>query len=238
VELDGFKLYMPVAFVPEYMTGHEPITTTRFRQAIKPGSTVVDVGANVGYFTLVASRLTGASGTVIAFEPDPFNFELLCRNVKINGASNVVTVQSAVSDRPGASTMLLGNSSDHSSLFPHPVSAPRSTISVDCVSLDSYFNGRVADVIKMDVEGAEPLAIAGARETIAAARHLDLFIELNPACLRLADTSPEQLLSLLNECGETLWLLDEQARRVTPIDAEFRVDESDPGWFANVHVKK
>ena len=78
---------------------HEPIETKLVEGEINKGDVVLDVGANVGYFTLIFARLVGPNGKVYAFEPDPDNFALLKKNVEMNGYKNVVLVQNAVSDK-------------------------------------------------------------------------------------------------------------------------------------------
>jgi precorrin-6B methylase 2 len=80
---------------------YEPMTTLAFHTLVQPGDRVVDVGAHVGYFTLLAARLCGPNGRVFAFEPHPDNFRLLERNIRENGAENVTAVRKAVADRAG-----------------------------------------------------------------------------------------------------------------------------------------
>ncbi len=77
----------------------EDYETELFKKNIKPGVTVVDIGAHIGYYTVIAAQLVGDKGKVYAFEPDPRNFKLLQRNVEANGYSNVVLVNKAVSDK-------------------------------------------------------------------------------------------------------------------------------------------
>ncbi|MDQ3242738.1 MAG: FkbM family methyltransferase [Gemmatimonadota bacterium] len=80
---------------------YEPAETALVQQLVGPGSTVLDIGANIGYYTLQFAELVGASGRVIAFEPDPANFELLARNTQLNGYLNVTLVQRAASNTAG-----------------------------------------------------------------------------------------------------------------------------------------
>ena len=71
----------------------EPVETSLLLDNLRPGDTVIDVGANVGYYTLLAARKVGPRGKVVAFEPDPESFSFLKRNVKANGFTNVVLEQ-------------------------------------------------------------------------------------------------------------------------------------------------
>ena len=79
----------------------EETETHWFVQSIRPGDVVVDLGANVGYYTILRGKLVGEIGRVYAFEPDPVGFEILRRNVRLNGLHNVVLEQKAVSSKPG-----------------------------------------------------------------------------------------------------------------------------------------
>ena len=69
---------------------YEPEETRLFRSKCRPGDTVIDVGANVGWYTVIASKLVGKKGRVIAFEPEPVNFAILKKNVLANGCENVI----------------------------------------------------------------------------------------------------------------------------------------------------
>jgi FkbM family methyltransferase len=72
-----------------------------FKGIVKEGMVVVDIGANIGYYTLIAAKLVGKSGIVYVFEPMPSNYECLCKNIEVNGYTNVVLIQKAVSNKYG-----------------------------------------------------------------------------------------------------------------------------------------
>lgn len=97
----------------------EETTTQVFKQLIRPGDVTIDVGAHWGYFTLLAATLCTETGRVYAFEPHPKNFAMLIRNIQANHLSNVVTVQSAVSDCAGSIQMFEAHSSMGHSLNNH-----------------------------------------------------------------------------------------------------------------------
>ena len=86
---------------------HDPTETALVRKEIKRGDVVLDVGANVGYYTLIFAECVGETGKVFAFEPDPTNFALLKKNIEANGVKNVVLVQKAVSDTTGITRLHL-----------------------------------------------------------------------------------------------------------------------------------
>ena len=94
---------------------YEPFETSLLTAEVRPGMTIVDIGANIGYYTLLFSKLTGESGCVYAFEPEPKNFALLQQNLSRNNRTNVVAFNLAASDLTGESFLYLSseNHGDH-----------------------------------------------------------------------------------------------------------------------------
>jgi len=135
---------------------YEPFETELVKKEIKKGDVVLDLGANIGYYTLIFGKLVGKRGKVFAFEPDPTNFSLLKKNVEMNGYKNVELVQKAVSNKTGKIKLYLceDNKGDHRIYNSHD---GRQSIEIEAIRLDDYFknyNGAV-DFIKMDIQGAE-----------------------------------------------------------------------------------
>jgi FkbM family methyltransferase len=138
------------------------------RKLLKPGMRVVDIGANIGYYTLLSAKIVGESGLVLSFEPEPLNFALLCKSVKINNLPNVRTYQQVLSDRKGTVTMYLGDPSNPEA---HSITQPHSggTIEVTSTTLDALsdsLNDQRIDFIKIHV-GAEPMILRGAEKILA-----------------------------------------------------------------------
>src|SRR5688572_13621160 len=103
VTLEGFKLnvHQHDTVISESIRQRKiwaEAETRLFRELIRPGMVVVDVGANIGYFSLLASTLVGPTGRVYAFEPDPVNCALLRKNVRLNRVTNIEVIESALSD--------------------------------------------------------------------------------------------------------------------------------------------
>ncbi len=138
-----------------------------FLARVAPGMTIWDIGAHAGYFTLASARRVGRGGRVVAIEPLPGNFSFLQRNVEANGLANVTTVNAAVCDRHGGQA---GFDDAHSS-YGGRLSAD-GRIVVNTVSIDGALGDGLPqpDVVKMDVEGAEGSALAGAAGLLAARR--------------------------------------------------------------------
>jgi FkbM family methyltransferase len=188
----------------------EPEVTAALNHLLKEGMVVVDIGANVGYYTLLAARAVGPSGLVYAFEPEPKNCELLRKNIQENGYTNVIAVQKAVSDRTGVGQLWLDPADPgRHSLWSGP--AESMPVPVDIVSLDDHFGqaDRLPALLKIDAEGAENLILSGMTRILQGSNRMALIMEFYPALTRAAGGTPEGYLGKLCELGfETFPLLD------------------------------
>jgi FkbM family methyltransferase len=235
----GFRLYIypTTADGRAYLLGdYEPYTTELFRQLIEPGMTVLDIGAQFGYFSLLAAK--HGAGRVYAFEPVPANFELLRRTIQINDYMNVIhPVQRAVGAEPGLVTMFVYEGSDSHSMHRHPVASVREQISIECITLDEFLEGEAVDIIKIDIEGNEPYALSGLSQMISSRSRLALITELAPEFLRRAGVEPADYLAQLASFGFEVQLIDEKTRSLKPVSQSF-LDGGDPGRYANLFCVK
>ncbi len=184
----------------------EPAETAAFLARVHEGMCVFDVGANIGYYTLLAARAVGPSGAVYAFEPEPRNFELLARNVAENGFTNVRLFNAAVSSRAGSARLHLDDANFGAHAFEAAsvrTSSGRS-VDVEAVTLDGFARearGFAPGVLlKVDVQGAEALVVAGGRELLALPG-VAMFLELWPVALERAQADPAGLLAELERLG-------------------------------------
>lgn len=129
------------------------------KQNIHLGNTVLDIGANIGYYTLIMSKLVGSTGKVYAFEPEPKNFEILKKNIELNKLDNVILEQKALSNIDGVTYLELSKDSGQHRLSDHGVK-------VESISLDSYFGEGEIDFIKMDAEGSEYKILKGMKNVL------------------------------------------------------------------------
>jgi FkbM family methyltransferase len=140
------------------------------RRLLGEGKVFCDIGANVGFFSLIGSRLVGDSGRVYAFEPAPGNAAAIRENIGLNGMHNAEVIESAVGAEPGREKLLLVEDLSWSHLESqgwHPRTS--TTLEVDVVTIDQLVaEGRIRppDVVKIDVEGSEIDVIHGMRETL------------------------------------------------------------------------
>lgn len=166
----------------------EPAITSLLAALIPPGGTVLDVGANFGYYTLLASSTVGPAGKVYAFEPDPRNIERLTTVLNANNATNVQHVAEGVFDSVGTVSFHLAADAEDN-LGSSSILAGgqgRSTIEITTTTLDIFMTSRglqSADLMKMDIEGAELQALKGAREVLAAKRIRQILLELHVGVL-------------------------------------------------------
>jgi len=171
----GVRINLGGSFV-RYLTGDaEPEVQEALAELLKPGQTVYDVGANIGFFTILCSRLVGPTGRVYAFEPIPQNLATLKHNIALNGLTNVVVVEKALSSRTGTAAMFVSPWSAFHSLNVEGASkqdnhgAEAGEIVVETVTLDEFVQGEgvaTPDLLKIDVEGAELIVVDGMRETL------------------------------------------------------------------------
>jgi len=199
----------------------ESLMTSLFTCVIRPGMVVLDIGAFVGWYTLLAARQVGARGKVYAFEPDPRNYELLSENLRVNHVdSRVMCLPKAVSSKAGIQRFFLhGGDQSRSSLIPSG-GGHKSTV-VTTVVLDDFLDRNLqVDVIKMDVEGGEVNALRGMRETLGrAAPTVKLFVECNPGSLQYAGESAQSLLAALRQLDFAIFMIDEVRPGLRPVDS-------------------
>jgi FkbM family methyltransferase len=191
----------------------EPRLTRYFWGTLRPGQTFVDVGAHVGYFSVLASKQVGTAGTVIAVEPEARNLDLLCRNLARNGCANALVVPFAAHSAEGAMSLAL----DEDNRGAHRLVALGETATtVRCVRLDDVLPEDV-DVIKIDVQGYDHDVIAGLERTLAGNPQATVIAELSLGELERRDLRPEVVLAGYEELGFTLSVFDDfgRVRRVT-----------------------
>lgn len=172
---------------------YEPEQTAHFVRWIGPGATVIDVGAHVGYYTLLASMLAGETGSVWAFEPEPTNAAFLRQHMYLNHCSNVHVEQLAVSNESGRARFVCGKGSGTGHLD------SGGDMEVRTVRLADFCEARgiKPNALKIDVEGAEIDVLEGARDVITTTRPVIFLSTHGPALHR-------QCMAWLRELGYTL----------------------------------
>ena len=187
----------------------EPEETELVKKLIKPGDVFVDVGANLGYYSLIAAR-SGASHTY-AFEAQPSTYELLGKNVIINWMTKLITFENLAvySHTTDLEFFVRNRYPGNSSLgFTPPDQLAKwfdttMPVKVHAVSIDDYFADKPGkiDLIKVDVEGAEPAVFEGARRTLAKNRGIKILCEWSPDQMATARQDPAHLVDIWSEQG-------------------------------------
>jgi len=214
----------------------ERYETKMIREVLRPGMTVVDIGANIGYYALLEARSVTESGQVYAIEPEPRNVELLKDNVSLNGYRHVHVDQAAVGDETGFAQLYRSTHRNLHNLL-RPLKGDHSVVDVRICRLDDLLAERGVDLrsvnlIRMDIEGYEAKALAGMAKTLELATELTLFIEFHPLYIaKLPGCSLEKTMGMLEESGFQMEYATATARdgeslefRKTSI-AEFLSDE-------------
>ncbi|RJQ51096.1 MAG: FkbM family methyltransferase [Desulfobacteraceae bacterium] len=195
---------------------------------LKPGDMVIDVGAHIGYFTLLAGSLVEESGRVFSFEPIEENRKRLMHQVGINGLTNAILYPDVVGDQNGKTTFFYNEDNDggHAiwDVSRHPFNektkrAPR-LLSLPIVRLDDFFNPDALSklkMIKIDTEGNELNVLAGARHLIDTHRVKCIACELNRYGLKQMGHSERQLRGFMYDLDyETLAYFNDRLRVLTP----------------------
>lgn len=213
----------------------EPSEGAWLRSVIHPGDTVVDCGANVGYFSLLAARATGSSGNVLAVEPEAGNLRLLRANLWRNAADHVSVVPVAASDARGTVALRRNatNTGDHQS---HAEAQPDDVL-VPCLALDELLEGMAVDVIKIDTQGVDHLVVAGLRATLAANPGASLLVEFWLDGMTARSIAPSDVLRDYRALGRPIALLTEDAEVRDASDDEVLTTAAEsPGRWVNLVI--
>lgn len=217
----GASLVVPAAdvtVVPSLMAGdYERAEFAALERVVRPGMTVVDVGANIGLHAVFFGSRIGASGRVFAFEPEPFNFRFLQTNVARNGLANVECLMQGAGAHAGTLRLYLveGTVGAHTAAAVEGATA----IDVTVVRLDDALRDRAprVDLIKIDVEGYEAQVLDGCAATLQRDRPA-LLIEFSPQLLRQCGTDPAALLRRLRDLYPDILLFDDAGEEPQRVD--------------------
>jgi FkbM family methyltransferase len=211
---------------------YEPGTSEIISRLTVPGAVTVDVGAHIGFYTLLLSRRVGSGGTVHAFEPEAGNFQLLSRNIALNQIQNVVLENVAVSDAAGGASLAVSdrNRGDHRLVR----SGDAGTITVRTVTLDGYFGGiRKPDLIKIDVQGAEWRVVAGMTGLLESAPPI-IVMEWTPDLIHASGGDSTAVLDELWRRNFSLFEIREPSLDLRPVDNHWIAESRPPEFFANL----
>ncbi len=198
---------------------YEPFETRIAQELLPDAGCFVDIGANIGYYTLLGARRVGPRGQVFAFEPEPRNFALLRQNLERNGYSNTQLENAAVSNISGLLQLYISaeNAGDHRVY--NSEDQRRAALSIRAVRLDDYFADDIPliDLLKMDIQGAEGHALQGMEKLLRCRPPRAVLTEFWPEGLKRAGSDAPAMLRLLETHGYRLALLDERNSVIIPV---------------------
>lgn len=200
----GGKIYLNVKessmMLARALGIYEPDKTQTICSQLKPGQIFIDVGCNKGDFSLLAAKIIGKTGSVLAFEPEPDNCQWIEKSIKLNNYGNIKLFPLALGDKNEDAQLYLGEKSGWHSLVSNPGNAQKSTIEVKKRTLDSILDevgNTCVDMIKIDVEGAEMEVLKGASEMFKNNPDLIVLLDLHPHM----GVNPVEVCDFLTEKG-------------------------------------
>lgn len=213
IELPWFKMFVdpsePVVSKSIFLYKKwEQFESRLFSESVSKGNIVLDIGAHIGWYSLMASACVGKTGIVYAFEPEPNSFNILSKNVNLNGIQNVILVNKALSDSSGSKELFVNLYKNGPSNYQMWRVSNEESISIDTVSLDEYLEDKHVDVIKMDVEGCEVKVLRGAEDVLSENPQLRIFSEYWPEGIKRAGDSPEEYIDIISDHGFCIRKMD------------------------------
>lgn len=226
-EIHGSRMYLDAddrGIGSAVMLGvFEPFETDLFARCTRESMTVVDVGANVGYYSLLAARRVGKGGRVFAIEPNAAAYAMLLQNIAANEYHSITPFNKCISHRSGRALFRIDRAvAGESGMLPQGEAEREDTITVDTGTLDDLLPDGGVDVLKMDIEGAEGLALMGASRLLRSCRP-QIFMEFVPALLMKMGTPPADVFRMIKLHGYSIYLINEKGRTLQSITNEDQI---------------
>ena len=178
----------------------EQHATAIMQQYIRPDDVILELGANIGYYVCLESRILSSEGFIYAVEPAPENVALLKRNVALNQISVIEVTHMAMSDKPGTARLYTGKACNLHSLVNESGEDDTHSMEVPTDTVDGFLaNRRPISFLRMDIEGYEAVVIDGMRDTLSSPTLRRMFIEIHPALIEV--DSMQRFLEKLQEAG-------------------------------------
>jgi FkbM family methyltransferase len=221
---------------------YERCETALTCQIVKQGDTVLDIGANIGYYTLLTSKIVGTNGQVYAFEPEFENFRILEWNVDNLDDKNTICVNAGISNYSGEANLYLCRDNPGGHHLHEPVDIEEIQM-VQITSIDEYLQGRTekVDYIKIDAQGAEQSILTGMKKTLEKNRdNLTLLMEFAPGALNASAGGLNLALESIKKHFSKFMFIDDKKLNVSEMAFEDIVSlgkmglDSDEDLFANL----
>lgn len=205
-----YKHFFPVYNIiyPIFKNRQDADEINYLKKIIKPGDTIIDIGANIGFYSKILATCAGKYGKVHSFEPDLINFKHLKKNTR--GLVNIVLNNKAVSDKSGTINIYKSKdlNVDHRT---YPVGEYESIDVIEAISIDEYVNNAwKINLIKMDIQGFEVSALKGMDKTIKANPEMKMLLEFWPHGLHAAGSSVAQFCEVIKSLGLKIQFLEKE----------------------------
>lgn len=235
----GAKLYIDLTSAPvmvDVALGvYEYWKTKLFISLVKDGMTILDIGAHKGNYSILFARLMHDRGRVLAFEPDPDNYNWIKRNIQVNSYKCIELQQYALSDKEGSATFYPGNGMGslvacRSSWRPE---LQRGPITVRTRMLDNVLNDehiREVHIIKMDVEGSDLFVLRGAEHTLRS-RNVSLLMDVDVS----SNVERKELFELLDSCGFNIYRIGKELKLIKRANELFLFSEESKSKHIKAH---
>jgi len=208
----------------------EPEVAHLMARVIREGDHVIDIGANIGFFTLLLAKLVGPNGAVTAFEPSPGTFAKLRENVRLNGFKHVSCMQQALSDKVKSAHLHMAMDSGRNALARSPSTI--SAMPLTTAPLKDSIGASTCRLIKMDAEGAELDIALGAGHLFTPAATPYIVSELNNEALVSMNTTPARYRKWMHTIGYDMFLLHDNGALPTMVPPRTTIE----GETLNVNV--
>jgi len=221
----------------------EPLSAKLISENIKENDVFIDVGANMGFFSVIASKLVGGRGMVFSIEANPSILEILRSNTP---SLNTIIINSAIGNRCGTTEFYVTDDTVNSGIAPSPFVKINQKITIPILTLDKLmddgtFPDQRANFIKIDVQGDEVTVLEGAKSLIDRNDDLCILVEWAPGWMETAGYDLNQLPDLIKEYGfKDIYVIDEYLKKkmtLQEMKREFSMDKSGKR-FCNIFAKK
>lgn len=204
--LFGYKVRLDLSDLIQrnvYLGTYEPHESSLVRHSLRPGMTFIDVGANVGYYSLMASAVAGPSGRVLVIEPNPDLCKCLKETIRDNRIRNIAVARAAMADQSGWADLFVPKQPENNTATMVPNNAGR-PVRVRVLTLDEYLEQQqvaTVDFLKIDVEGFEDKVLGGARSALRDKHIRAVLCEFNGCWLLSRGGTPQDCYNLIRSFG-------------------------------------
>jgi FkbM family methyltransferase len=216
-----------VAAVAYYSSGELPesATVSIVKQLLSPGDCFLDVGANVGAYTLLGARLVGPNGKVVAVEPAPGTLHALRTTIGINGIAHIVDLhECALGAEDGRATLNFGSTSGHNSLLDLPEGTAQQ-VEIIVATGAAILGTKVPSLIKIDVEGWELEVLDGLRPLFELHKDIVVIVECSPVHIQRSGLTVDQWVKRLRWFGRQIWVIEDEGGRISPLSDSKRLTD-------------